>query len=61
MCVCESMIRCVDVQVMVCMGGGPWQGCFPAVTISPADDSVPRASGGAEKLLSRGSGFSPFA
>ena len=46
---------------MVCAGGGPWQGCIPAVTISPADDSVPRASGGAEKLLSRGSGFSPFA
>lgn len=38
-----------------------WQCCIPTVTISPADDSVPRALGGAEKLLSRGSGFSPLA
>lgn len=63
-CVCECDQGCVHTSEAcrrAAVAAGAGQGCIPAVTISPAHDSVPRALGATEKLLSRGSGFSPLA
>lgn len=67
LCVCcvgcgSICVRPVKVQEEG-QDGGAGHSAVPvhAVTISPADVSLPRARGSAEMLLSRGSGFSPLA
>lgn len=60
---CRMWLGCVRPMKVQEEGqdGGAGHSAVPvhAVTISPADASLPRARGSAEMLLSRGSGFSP--